>query len=356
MSEMRVIATVDVDKEKAPNDLGVRKLAYTENPAIIYMGVAFEAEKPVVPLSTDGKKMRICAPVLVPGEIFRKSLGGHTVVFTANEIELMALDFMQRYNSQESYFKHEHTDKTGVGSYILETWIIENAETDKANTVYNLDLPVGSWVIITQFTDEAEFKKVVDSGATGISIEGWLGHKMELSEEQDYADVILIKDEIGENVIKSQTERFKNLTNKAQNMAEDSTKIGLPDGEYTDKDGNTFKVVNGAIVAPEKMEDQPKDGEEKPADEKTDGEKTEMEEQPAPAPKEGEMQPTADYFTKDEVNEMISSLKEEFAKVVADMKTELQGTGKSDDGGEEVEMSAEARTFNRLEALREQLV
>ena len=168
MSELRVKATVDVDKTEAPDNLGVQKFAYTVNPAIIFMGVAFEAEKPIVPLSKDGKKMRICAPVLVPGEIFRKSLGGHTVVFEKEEIELMYVDFMQRYDSKKDYFKHEHTDKKGVGSYILETWLIEEAKTDKANTIYNLDLPVGSWVMVTQFTNEEEFNKVVESGATGI--------------------------------------------------------------------------------------------------------------------------------------------------------------------------------------------
>ena len=450
MSELRVIATVDVDKDKAPENLGVQKFAYTVNPAIVFMGVAFEAEKPIVPLSKDGKKMRICAPVLVPGEIFRKSLGGHTVVFTPEEIELMYVDFMQRYDSKKDYFKHEHPDKKGVGSYILETWLIEDAKTDKANTIYNLDLPAGAWVMISQFTSEEEFNKVVESGATGISIEGWLGHKMALSGEQEYADVILIKDgkallllrnsndefepnklgfpggkievnetpkqgairelveetgielfdlqeletienedgtkshyfvgkaksnpilseehqayewvnadEIGENVIKSQVERFKNLINKAQNMAEEVKKVGLPDGKYTDKDGNTFEVKDGVVITPEKMaEEDQKEVDPKEA-EKPKGEEAKMEDQPTDPPKdepkEGEVETKADYYSKDEVNEMIKALKEEFAKSIADLKTELSGSGNSSDGGEEVEMSVEQKRFNRLEALREQL-
>ena len=485
MSELTVIATVDVDKSKAPKDLGVQKLAYTVNPAIVFMGVEFEAQKTLVPLSRDGKKMRICAPVLVPGEIWRNSLGGHTVKFLPEEIELIMLDFMQRYNSQNQYFKHEHKDPNGVGSYILESWLVEDPETDKANTVYNLGLPKGSWVIITQFTDEAEFNKVVQSGATGLSIEGWLGHKMAMSMEQNYADVILINEEgkalllkrseadtfepgklgfpggkieigedpktaalrelieetgielqdledlgeienpdgtkscyfgalysgnpilsnehvafewltaeeIGENVILGDTERFKNLIIKAGKM-EEPQKVALPDGTYTSEDGKKFQVKGGVIVTPEQMaEDQkkPEEGEavEMATEELEDGGTLETEgdliegakttatdgkhvtksgkvvtvaggivEKIEDKPEPGTVKTDADYFTKEEVLKMISDLKEEFAKGLADAMTQAKGTGESSDGGEGVEMSEELpqheRIASRLEMFREQ--
>lgn len=484
MSDLRVIATVDVDKEKAPKDLGVQKLAYTVNPAIIFMGVSYEAEKPIVPLSKDGKKMRICAPVLVPGEIWRNSLGGHTVIFTPEEIELMMRDFMERYNSQTKYFIHEHNNRAAVGSFILESWLIEDAENDKANTVYKLGLPVGSWVIVTQFVDEDEFNTIVKSGATGLSIEGWLGHKLALSLEQEYADMILIKDgkaltlkrsegdsfeagkigfpggkieagedpraaairetfeetgilledveevetvtnedgtkshyfkalcnvdpilsgehtdfewleaeEIGENVIKGEKERFKNLIIKAQKM-EEAKKVVLQDGEYTDKNGAVFKVKDGVIIAPEEMEkDKPKEGEtvEMEAEELEDGGTIETEgalkegakttapdgvhttkagkivtvtggvvekiedKKPEEKPEPGTVKESSDYLTKEEAAQMIKDVKEEFAKILADLKTEIMQTGKSSDGGEAVEMSAHQVSARKLELLREQM-
>ena len=451
MDSLRVVATVDVNKDEAPEGLGVQKLALTKIPAMIFQGVAYSAEsRTVVPLSKDGKKMRITAPVLVPSEIFRKSLGGHTVIFTAEEIELMFRDFMERYKGQTDLFKLEHTDKNGLKSpFLLECWLVEDEATDKANTVYKLGLPAGSWVVTIQFTNEAEFNEVVKQGATGISIEGWLGHKLELSIQPDYADVIFIKDgkalllqrteadtfepnkmgfpggkieegetpeaaaireaaeetrilitnpedlkplevienedgtkshyytcickvdpvlsdehtefkwlapeEIGEEVILGQSERFKKLIIKAIEM-EDVTKIELPDGEYKDKDGNVFKIVGGQVVKPEEMAEEPKPEKKEDPEKKPEGEAVNMEDQPNPENPEGqpgEVKEETPYLTKEEVNNMFTALKEEISKMLADFKTEAAGTGKSQDGGEEVKLSLETDVVNKLEMYRE---
>lgn len=451
MDSLRVVATVDVNKDEAPEGLGVQKLALTKIPAMIFQGVAYSAEsRTVVPLSKDGKKMRITAPVLVPSEIFRKSLGGHTVIFTAEEIELMFRDFMERYKGQTDLFKLEHTDKNGLKSpFLLECWLVEDEATDKANTVYKLGLPAGSWVVTIQFTNEAEFNEVVKQGATGISIEGWLGHKLELSIQPDYADVIFIKDgkalllqrteadtfepnkmgfpggkieegetpeaaaireaaeetrilitnpedlkplevienedgtktyyyscickvdpvlsdehtafkwlapeEIGEDVILGQKERFKKLILKAIEM-EDVTKIELPDGEYKDKDGNVFKIVGGQVVKPEEMAEEPEPDKKEDPEKKPEGEAVKMADQPdpeKPGGQPGEVKEEAPYLTKEEVDAMFTALKEEISKMLADFKTEAAGTGKSQDGGEEVKLSLETEISNKLNAYRE---
>lgn len=452
MSDLRVIATVDVNKDEAPENLGVQQIVYTKNPAIFFKGVAFSAENPIVPTSTDGKKMRICAPILAPSEVYRSSLGGHTVVFTADEIELMMLEFMQRYNSQENYFRKEHGNTPKTPSYILESWIVEDAETDKANTIYNLNVPKGAWVIITQFYDQKVYEDVVNSGATGLSIEGWLGHKLELSNQLNYADVLVMNgskclmlkrsendtfeagkfgfaggkieegesaqeaaarelmEETGltyseiqpldvvsnedgtttsyfrvdfsdydgelnlsdehecfewmdeneiedEKVILGQGERFKNLINKANKMTEGQTqKIGLPDGNYTAEDGTTFKVVNGEVVKPEEMgtEDPEKkpEGEEKTEEPEGEGVKLAGEGDPTDPTGAGVSETQQETYKKSEIDKMLTDLKEEISKEIADMVTELQGTGKSQDG-ETVEMSAQTKKSTLSERLSE---
>lgn len=455
MADLRVIATVDVPEDEAPDNLGVQQIVYTKNPAIFVKGVAFSSENPIVPTSTDGKKMRICAPVLVPTEIYRNSLGGHTVVFTREEIELMCFDFMKRYNSQENYFRKEHGRTPKTPSFILESWIVEDAKTDKANTVYKLGVPDGAWVIITQFYEQNVYNDVVNSGATGLSIEGWLGHKLEMSNQLNYADVLVMKEgkclllkrtendnfepnkfgfaggkieegedaetaakrelfeeagisgelkyldclenedgttstyfvcecedeptlsdehtghewktaeEInGEEMILQQGERFKELINKANKMTEGTAqKIALPDGSYTAEDGTIFKVVKGEVVKPEEMESDK---------EKPKGEAAEMADQPAGEPEEpenkdgepvkmadqtgeeGTVVPEQQTYTKEEVDKMLTDLKAEVSKEIADMVTELQGTGRSQDG-ETVEMSAETKTANTISLRRQEL-
>lgn len=371
----RYIATVDVDTER--EDLGVQKIAFTSNPAIIIKGVAFAAEQPNANQYKDNKKMRIAAPVLIPTEIYRKAEGGHTLIFTAEEIAGIQQDFMKRLNNQNPLFKLEHTDPGSSPAYILETWVVEDEKTDKANTVYGLGVTAGSWVVVIQVTDRSYYDKVVADGATGLSIEGFLGHKLELSGEDD-------------------------VTNKDEKMAgeADVVKVALPDGTYTGEDGKKFKVVDGVVVAPEEMSD-----EEKEAAAKKDGEEVEMTDEELEdgtmisfegelkvgaktSAKDGEHKTKAGKvvvvkdgtiteikdavvaeledeatttatpvttYTKEEVDKMFEDLRAEFVDKLAEYEIKLEKPAGETEGGKEVAMSKEERNLSRLEAIREAL-
>lgn len=308
--EQRYIATVDVDTDR--DDLGVQKIAFTANPAIIIKGVAFAAEQPDRVQAKDAVKMRIVAPVLVPSEIYRKADGGHTLIFTEEEIAGIQQDFMKRLNNANPLFKKEHTDKGTSPAYILETWIVEDPKTDKANTVFNLDVPAGSWIVIVQVTDRDYYDGLVKDGATGFSIEGFLGHKLELSIESakggkmkikqkedgvklskvesvykweqevenetfNVGDKITYKNDAGQSLSvgagEYELEDGRSAVTDADGVIqvikevkmadeknEEAVKVALPDGTYTDADGKTFKVKDGVVVKEEAMSEE--DGEE----------------------------------------------------------------------------------------------
>lgn len=312
--QQRYIATVDVDTER--EDLGVQKIAFTANPAIIIKGVAFAAEQPDKTQAKDAVLMRIAAPVLVPTEIYRKADGGHTLIFTAEEIAGIQQDFMKRLNNANPLFKNEHTDKGSSPAYILETWIVNDAATDKANTVFGLDVPAGSWVVIIQVTDRAYYDKLVKDGATGLSIEGFLGHKLELSDEgvksgkmkiikkEDGVQLSMVEQlnkwemEVdnsefneGDTITTTNDEGVKRSVGSGEfilpdgrsavtdsegviqkikdaNMAAEgeAVKVGLPDGTYKDADGKEFKIKDGKVVTGEDAElsdeEKAKEGEE----------------------------------------------------------------------------------------------
>jgi hypothetical protein len=53
----------------------------------------------------------------------------------------------------------------------MESWIVENEE-DKANTMYGLNLPVGSWAIKMRVQSPAIWKQIKSGKLNGFSIEG----------------------------------------------------------------------------------------------------------------------------------------------------------------------------------------
>lgn len=438
MAEQRYIATVDVQTDR--DDLGVQKIAFTKNPAIVIKGVAFAAEVPQ--MKADAPKMRICAPVLVPGEIYRKSEGGHYLIFVPEEIEGIQQDFMRRLNNEIELFKKEHADRGTSPAYILETWIVEDAEADKANAVYGLGVPVGSWVVIVQVLDKAYYDGLVKDGATGLSIEGFLGHKLELSIENQMKSKIYKKDdtvklskvesvhkwqfEVDNTVFKEgevvTTTNEKGETNaigsgeyvledgrtiitdasgviqkiKTEEMAKEGQEVPvtMPDGDYISGDGKKFSIVGGVVkmsdepesvqMASEELEDgsvmqvegvlavgaktSAADGTYKTKSGKTvtvkEGVVTEVDEKqpeamaddPAtPAATTTDPAPAADpaqTYSREEVDKMISDLREEFAAKIADMQIRME-TAPETPAGSAVEMSAEERSISALGAYRQ---
>jgi hypothetical protein len=78
-------------------------------------------------------------------------------------------------------FNLEHDTTKKVPAYILEAWIVDNPETDKAFTTYGIEAPKGTLMLTSQVTDRAYYDELVESGQVGYSIEGFLG--MKLSEQ-----------------------------------------------------------------------------------------------------------------------------------------------------------------------------
>jgi hypothetical protein len=91
------------------------------------------------------------------------------VKFSKEVIARIAEKFMREDRNNETNVNHDTEDR--AFSYIVETWIVEHPE-DKANKVYGLDLPVGSWVIKMRVADDDVWKKVKKGELKGFSIEG----------------------------------------------------------------------------------------------------------------------------------------------------------------------------------------
>ena len=162
-------------------DLGVEMIAFTNKPAIKVKGMAFNSH--VAPMSfNDSVKMRIVAPAMIPMNIYRQDEDGeeYDVQFSAEVIEQIHAKFMLNLQNKD-IFNLEHDQDEKVPAYILEAWIVDSPETDKAYTTYGIEVPKGTLMLTSQITDREYYDALVESGQVGYSVEGFLG--MKLSEQ-----------------------------------------------------------------------------------------------------------------------------------------------------------------------------
>jgi hypothetical protein len=168
--------TID-DEYSDGENLGIEMIAFTNLPAIKVKGMAFSAEKKMI--FSDDLKYRITAPAMIPMDIYRnnKEDGEYYVQFTAEVIDKIHTKFMADLKNRDIFNLEHDTDKK-VPAYILETWIVDNPNQDKAFSTFGIEVPKGTLMLTVQVTDPEYYNKLVEDGQVGFSIEGFLGLKL----------------------------------------------------------------------------------------------------------------------------------------------------------------------------------
>jgi hypothetical protein len=171
---MRPMYTLSVDEEFTEDGLpvGTIEIANTTSPAIKTIGFAFSSNQSLY--FKDELKYRIAAPVLMPSIIFRKDPETgeeYDIKVTEDAVEKMFFRFM-RDRIGGDIFNEEHDESKRVPSFILETWLVEHPETDKAMTSYGIECKPKTWFAVQQFTDVDAYNEAVEKGQLGFSIHG----------------------------------------------------------------------------------------------------------------------------------------------------------------------------------------
>lgn len=178
---------ITIDPEYSDGeDLGIEMIAFTAKPAVKVKGMAFNSQEKLY--FADNTKMRIVAPAMIPMDIYRNDDGDeYFVSFTAEEIEKIHAKFMSNLSNKD-VFNIEHDAENKVPAYVLEAWIVEDPNTDKAKA-FNIDVPKGTLMLTAQITDESYYNDLVSNGQVGFSIEGFLGMKLSEIEQQFKTDI-----------------------------------------------------------------------------------------------------------------------------------------------------------------------
>jgi len=303
---------ITIDPEYSDGqELGIEQIAFTSNPAIKVKGMAFNHDAKM--LFADDVKYRVTAPAMIPMEIYRRDdeTGEYYVQFTAETIEQIHAKFMQDLKNRD-VFNLEHDQAQTVPAFILESWIVDNPEYDKAFTTFGIEVPKGTLMITAQVTDKDYYNELVKAEQVGFSIEGFLGLKL------------------------------SNQIN-TYNMNK------LPDGEHL-IEGKIYVVKGGEII---EIKDAPKEEvamEDSVVEEEVTTETEPIDEQPAPEEleevvKEEEM--AVDVATDAEaVLAIVAPVLEEqvnnLLKIIADLRTQMEEM-LAERAEDEIEMKSEVK-------------
>jgi hypothetical protein len=310
---MEGLPTYKITIDEAYNDgeqpLGVDAIAFTSNPAVLVKGVAFKSQ--AKSHFADEKKYRITAPAMIPMDIYRNDddMGEYYVQFTEVEIDTIFKEFMLNLNNQ-NLFNLEHEGDKLVPAYILEAWLVDNPEADKAKSTFGISVPKGTLMMTAQITDTEYYNKLVEAGQVGFSIEGFLGLK---------------------------------LSNQKQTYM-------LPDGKHTLEDGTVIVVKDGVVV--EVQEPQA----EEVAMEVEASTEVEMETETEKPEEVVEVEAAIDPAADAEailaiVNPVLEQRVSEILQVIADLKNELTETEEVA-SVEEIEMTATQKFNNVIDFLK----
>lgn len=121
----------------------------------------------------EGDQQILVGPAMIPMiEIPRKDEKGEIfyVQFSQEAVAKIMEKFMKEQTTWSTNQDHE-SDKP-ADTYIFESWIVEDSKTDKANTVYGFNVPVGTWMVKMRVNNPEVWARVKAGELRGFSVEG----------------------------------------------------------------------------------------------------------------------------------------------------------------------------------------
>jgi hypothetical protein len=160
---------------------GVDAISVVENPAIESNFVALKSEE-IKLAQVDTEKRILMGAVLIPEKpIFRRNgEDEYYIYFSKNTVNKASQLFFKNGNQNNWTLEH---DKQIQGLTVVESWIVEDTQKDKS-AIYNLSVPVGTWMASVKVEDDNIWNDFVKTGKVkGFSLEGYFADKLETKKE-----------------------------------------------------------------------------------------------------------------------------------------------------------------------------
>ena len=174
---MLPIYKITVDEE----NLGLTAVSFVDDPAIDVDFVYFSKEKSLFQFNDE--KREVVSPILIPDQlIYRVAEDGtpYYIKWTREVIEQCAKRYLSnQYNNNVTIMHPQFYDETLSYEDVLEDdvflvrmWIIDDVETDIANTEYGFNkLPQGTLMVHYKVLNEELWQRIKSGELKGLSIE-----------------------------------------------------------------------------------------------------------------------------------------------------------------------------------------
>ena len=160
---------------------GVDAISVVATPAIESNFVALKSEE-IKLAEVSNEKRILMGAVLIPEKpIYRRNGEDEYYIYFSKDTVYKANKlFMENKNQQNWTLEH---NKQIEGLTVIETWIVEDTQKDKS-AIYNLSVPVGTWMASVYVKDDTIWNEYVKTGKVkGFSLEGYFADKLETKKE-----------------------------------------------------------------------------------------------------------------------------------------------------------------------------
>lgn len=183
---------------------GIEAISTVLNPAIEEDFLTLKTQQEIKFAEVNKEKRILLGALLIPNKpIFRKNDGEEYYVYFSKDTVRKASQ-MYLTNGNQNNFTMEHENPIS-GLSLTESWIVEDLEKDKSK-LYNLNVPVGTWVGAVKVNDDKIWNDYVKTGKVkGFSIEGYFSNK---------ADVKKTKSDLSKEQIEFWTDVLNTLENE----------------------------------------------------------------------------------------------------------------------------------------------
>jgi hypothetical protein len=167
---------------------GIEAISVVENPAIEEDFIALKKHE-VQLAEVDTEKRILMGAALVPNKKIYRTNGDeeYYIFFSEDTVRKASELFLSRGKQNNSTLEH---DVQLSGMSVVESWIVEDTTKDKSRK-YDLNVPVGTWMVSVKVNNDQIWEEFVKSGKVkGFSIEGFFADKLDgpkESVEEDFS-------------------------------------------------------------------------------------------------------------------------------------------------------------------------
>jgi len=156
---------------------GIDAISLVEFPAIEETWVALNENKREYKFkAVDDDKRILMGALLVPNKMIYRKDGDeeYYIHFTKETVKKASELYLMNGNANNATYEHI---KEVEGVSLVESWIVEDKEKDKS-ALYDLNLPVGTWVGAVKVNNEKLWEMAkVEGSIRGFSIEGYFAER-----------------------------------------------------------------------------------------------------------------------------------------------------------------------------------